>query len=92
MKFLLSALLFITVNALSELSTDTVQEEPAIIRDGAPTQAYISTAIYEYLEKPPYLTIQAENPFFEKSIAGKDRWISLVEFYCGRVNNRGSTV
>ena len=83
MKLFLLPLLLLAVNALAELSPDSVQEKPAVIRDGAPAQAYINTAIYEYLAKPPYLTIQAATPFFEKSIAGKPKWISLVEFYCG---------
>jgi len=83
MKFLVLALLLIAANALAELSPDGAQEKPAVIQDGAAAHAYINTAIYEYLNEPPYLSIQAETPFFAKLIAGKETWISLVEFYCG---------
>jgi hypothetical protein len=83
MKFFPLALLLLAVNAMAELSPGRGQEKPATIQDGAPAQAYVSTAIYEYLDKPPYLSIKAETPFFPKRIAGKDKWISVVEFYCG---------
>lgn len=83
MKFLSLALLFIAMNVLAKFSPEGAQEKPALIQDGAPAQAYIKSAIYEYLDKPPYLSIQAATPFFAKRIGGKDAWISLVEFYCG---------
>jgi hypothetical protein len=47
----------------------------------ASDQAYINSALYAYLDRPPM--IQAETPFFEKWIAGKNMWIALIEFYCG---------
>ena len=85
MKFLALAFPLIVTNALAELSLDGLQEKPAIIQDGAAAHAYINTAIYEYLDKPPYLSLQAETPFFAKRIAGKETWISLGEFYCGPI-------
>jgi hypothetical protein len=82
MKFVLG-LLFFSVAAFAEAPSDNEQGKPPVIRDGQSAQAYISTALYEYLDKPPYLVIQAETPFFGKCIAGKNMWIALVEFSCG---------
>jgi len=48
--------------AVNVKGTDPAQEKSAIIQDGAPAQAYISTAIYEYRDKPPYLFTRAETP------------------------------
>ena len=82
MKLVLG-LLFFSVAAFAETPSDNEQGKPAVIQDGESAQAYISTALYEYLDKPPYLVIHAETPFFGKCIAGKNMWIALVEFYCG---------
>jgi hypothetical protein len=82
MKLVLG-LLFFGVSGFAETPSDNEQGKPAVIQDGQPAQAYISMALYEYLDKPPYLVIHAETPFFEKRIAGKNMWIALVEFYCG---------
>jgi hypothetical protein len=82
MKLILILLAF-GVAAFAETPSDAEQGKPAIIQDGHPAQAYIDTALYEYLDKPPYLVVHAETPFFGKRIAGKDMWIALVEFYCG---------
>jgi hypothetical protein len=82
MKFALG-LLFIGVSALADQSPDNAQAKPTIIQEGPLAQAYIETAIYDYLDKPPYLLIKAETPFFLKHLRGKDMWIALVEFYCG---------
>jgi hypothetical protein len=83
MKLVLG-LLFFSVAAFAEGPSDNEQGKPAVIQDGQSAQAYINTALYEYLGKPPYLFIHAETPFFEKCIAGKNMWIALVEFYCGK--------
>ena len=80
---LVLGLLFFSVAAFAETPSDNAQGKPAVIQDGQSAQAYISTALYEYLDKPPYLVIHAETPFFGKCIAGKNMWIALVEFYCG---------
>ena len=80
---LVLGLLFFGVTAFADQPSDTEQSKPAIIQDGKPAQAYIDTALYEYLDKPPYLVIHAETPFFGKRIAGKNMWIALIEFYCG---------
>jgi hypothetical protein len=82
MKLILGILIF-SVAAFAEPPSDSEQNKPAIIQDGQPAQAYIDTALYEYLDKPPYLVVHAETPFFGKRIAGKNMWIALVEFYCG---------
>lgn len=39
--------------------------------------------LYQFLEKPPYLAIEIVTPFLAKEIAGKNVWLSLVEFSCG---------
>jgi len=82
MKLVLG-LLFFSVAAFAETPSAKEQGKPAVIQDGQSARAYISTALYEYLDKPPYLVIHAETPFFGKCIAGKNMWIALVEFYCG---------
>jgi hypothetical protein len=71
MKLVLG-LLFFSVAAFAETPSDNEQGKPAVIQDGESAQAYISTALYEYLDKPPYLVIHAETPFFGKCIAGKE--------------------
>jgi hypothetical protein len=82
MKLVLG-LLFFSVAAFAETPAHNEQGKPAVIQDGPSAKAYISTALYEYLDKPPYLVIHAETPFFEKSITGKNMWIALVDFDCG---------
>jgi hypothetical protein len=49
MIFFLLDLLLIAINALAD-PPDPGQEKPAIIQDGAPAQADISSAIYEHLQ------------------------------------------
>jgi hypothetical protein len=80
---ILAGLLIFGLCAFAETPADTEPSKPAPIQDGQSAQAYINNALYEYLDRPPYLMIQAETPFFEKWIAGKNMWIALIEFYCG---------
>jgi hypothetical protein len=82
MKILL-ALLFLSVAALGEPSSDQEQGKPALIQDGPAAESYISTSLYDYLDKPPYLAIRAETRFISKRIDGKSVWVALVDFYCG---------
>ena len=74
-------LLFFGLCAFAE--ADNEQSKPSLVQDEQSARAYISSALYEYLNRPPYLFIDAETPFFEKRIGGKNVWIALVEFYCG---------
>ncbi|HEY4781408.1 MAG TPA: hypothetical protein VIH54_06295 [Chthoniobacterales bacterium] len=74
-------LLFFGLCAFAE--ADNEQSKPSLVQDEQSARAYISSALYEYLNRPPYLFIDAETPFFEKRISGKNVWIALVEFYCG---------
>jgi hypothetical protein len=76
-------LLLVGVRALADQAPDSGQGKPVVIQDGPPAQAYIETALYQYLHKPPYLFIHAETPFFAKHLAAKNVWIALVDFYCG---------
>jgi hypothetical protein len=76
-------LLLVGASALADQVPDNGQWKPGVIQDGAPAQAYIETALYQYLDKPPYLFIHAETPFFSKRVIGKTMWIALVDFYCG---------
>jgi len=82
MKIVL-ALLLLGVTALASEASDHQRDKPAIIGDGSAAKSYISKALYEYLDKPPYLAIRAATPFASKEIEGKTVWISLVDFYCG---------
>jgi hypothetical protein len=78
------ALLLLGITALAgQQISENTENKPAVIQDGKAAQSYITKALYEYLEKPPYLAIQSETPFFSKEIDGKNVWLSLVEFYCG---------
>jgi hypothetical protein len=76
-------LLLVGVSALADQAPDSGQGKPGVIQDGPPAQAYIEAALYQYLDKPPYLFVHAETPFFEKRLVGKNVWIALVDFYCG---------
>jgi hypothetical protein len=76
-------LLLLCVGALAETPSDDGQKKPAAIQDGSAAQSFIRTALYEYLDNPPFLAIEAETPFFVKRIDGESRWVALVEFYCG---------
>jgi len=82
MKIVL-VLLLLGVGALAEAPSDDEQKKPTAIQDGSAAQSFIRTALYEYLERPPFLAIKAETPFFVKRIYGESRWVALVEFYCG---------
>ncbi len=74
-------LLFFGLCAFAE--ADNEQSKPSLVQDEQSARAYISSSLYEYINRPPYLVIDAETPFFEKRISGKNVWIALVEFYCG---------
>ena len=76
-------LLLVGVSALADEAPDSRQDKPVVIRDGLPAQTYIETALYEYLDKPTYLFIHAETPFFAKRLVTRNVWIALVDFYCG---------
>jgi hypothetical protein len=76
-------LLLVGASALADQAPDSGQGKPLVIQDGPPAQAYIETALYQYLDKPPYLFVHAETPFFAKRLIGKNEWIALVDFYCG---------
>jgi hypothetical protein len=52
MKFVLG-LLFIGLSALADQAPDNAQAKPTVIQEGPLAQAYIQTAIYDYLDKPP---------------------------------------
>jgi hypothetical protein len=82
MKIVL-ALLLLSVTALAKQPSNHEQSKPATIQDGSAAKSYISRALFEYLDKPPYLAVHAETPFFSKNIDGKMMWIALVEFDCG---------
>jgi len=51
-------LLLVGVSALADQAPDSGQGKPAAIQDGAQAQEYIETALYQYLDKPPYLFIR----------------------------------
>ena len=82
MKIVL-ALLLLSVTALAEAPSNHEQSKPAVIQDGSAAESYISKALSEYLDKPPYLAINAETPFLSKNFDGKNVWIALVAFCCG---------
>jgi hypothetical protein len=82
MKIVL-ALLLLSVTALAEQPSNHEQSKPAIIKDGSAAETYISRALSEYLDKPPYLAIDAATPFLSKNIDGKTMWLALVAFSCG---------
>jgi hypothetical protein len=82
MKVLL-AFLFLGLTAFAGEPSNHEQSKPAAIQDGSAAQSYISKALYEYLDKPPYLTIDSATPFLSKIIEGKTMWLALVDFHCG---------
>ena len=81
MKIILGLLLS-TVLCAAE-PANQAETKPSNIRDGQAAESYISKALYDFLEKPPYSAIVAETPFTLKRIAGKNVWMALVDFYCG---------
>jgi hypothetical protein len=81
MKIILGLLLS-TVLCAAEPANQAATK-PSNIQDGQPAELYISKALYDFLEKPPYLVIIAETPFTLKRIEGKNVWMALVDFYCG---------
>jgi hypothetical protein len=77
-------LFLVSVSALADLTPlDSGQGKPVVIQDGQPAQAYVETALYRYLDKPPYLFIHAETPFVAKRLEDKNVLIAFVDFYCG---------
>jgi hypothetical protein len=81
---ILFALLLLTATAFAgQHASKEKGKKPAIIQDGSAAKSYIHKALNEYLEKPPYLAIEVATPFLAKDIAGKNVWLSLVEFSCG---------
>ena len=81
MKIILGLLLS-TVLCAAE-PANQAETKPSNIQDGQAAESYISKALNDFLEKPPYLVIVSETPFTLKRIAGKNVWTSLVDFYCG---------
>jgi hypothetical protein len=76
-------LLLVGVSALAEQAPKSGQGKPVVIQDGQPAQAYIETELNRYLEKPPYLLINAETPFYAKRLIGKKVLVAFVDYYCG---------
>lgn len=83
MKILFALLLLSPTVFAGQRAPKEKEKKPAIIQDGSAAKSYIHKAIYELLEKPPYLAIEVATPFLAKEIAGKNVWLSLVEFSCG---------
>jgi hypothetical protein len=83
MKILLALLLLSPMALAGQHASNKKEKKPAVIQDGSAAKSYIHKALYEYLEKPPYLAIEVATPFLSKQMAGKDVWLSLVEFSCG---------
>ena len=83
MKILFALLLFSSMAFAGQPASKEKEKKPAVIQDGSAAKFYIQKALYEYLEKPPYLTIELATPFLAKEVAGKNVWLSLVEFSCG---------
>src|ERR1700756_1732259 len=83
MKILFALLLFSSMAFAGQPASKEKAKKPAAIQDGSAAKSYIHKALYEYLEKPPYLAIEVETPFLSKQMAGKNVWLSLVEFSCG---------
>ena len=69
--------------ALGDQPCNHQQTKPAIIQDGSAAESYIGAALYDYLDKPPYLAINSVTPFLSKEIDGKSLWVSFVDFCCG---------
>jgi hypothetical protein len=80
---ILLGLFLLGVTALADGVPEGGQGKPVVIEDGQPAQAYVETALNQYLDKPPYLFIHAETPFFTKCLVGKNVLIALVDFYWG---------
>jgi hypothetical protein len=83
MKILLALLFFSSMAFAGQHASKEKEKKPAVIQDGSAAKSYIHKALYEYLEKPSYLAIEVETPFIAKQMAGKNVWLSLVEFSCG---------
>jgi hypothetical protein len=81
MKIILGLLLSTVLCAADP--ANQAETKPSNIQDGQAAQSYISKALYDFLEKPPYLVIVGETPFSLKMIEGKNVWVALVDFYCG---------
>jgi hypothetical protein len=81
MKIMLGLLLS-TVLCAAE-PANQAETKPSNIQDGQAAELYIGRALYDFLEKPPYLVIVGETPFTFKRIEGKNVWLALVDFYCG---------
>lgn len=83
MKILLALLLLGATAFAGQRASKEKEKKPAMIQNGSAAKLYIHKALYEFLEKPPYLAIEVSTPFLAKEIAGQKVWLSLVEFSCG---------
>jgi hypothetical protein len=81
MKIILGLLLSTALCAAEP--ANQAETKPSNIQDGQAAESYISKALYDFLEKPPYLLIASETPFTLKRIEGKNVWVALIDFYCG---------
>lgn len=83
MKIVLGLLLLSLATASADAPSKRYENKPPDIQDGHAAESYVSKALTDFLEKPPYLAIVGETPFTSKLIDGKSVWVSLVDFYCG---------
>jgi hypothetical protein len=83
MKILVALLLLSPMAFAGQHPSNQKAKKPAVIQDGSAAKSYIHKALYEYLEKPPYLAVEVATPFLSKEMDGKNVWLSLVEFSCG---------
>jgi len=83
MKILFALLLLCSTGLAGQSASKEKEKKPRVIQNGSAAKSYIHKALYEFLEKPPYLAIEIATPFLAKEIGGRKVWLSLVEFSCG---------
>src|ERR1700722_6697355 len=76
-------LLMVAVSALADQAPESGQGKPFVIQDGQPAEGFVEAELSRYLDKPAYLLIDAETPFYAKCLIGKNVLVAFVDFYCG---------
>ena len=83
MKILFALLLLCSTGLAGQSASKEKAKKPRLIQNIPAAKSYAHKALYEFLEKPPYLVIEVATPFVAKEIGGKSVFLSLVEFSCG---------
>ena len=85
-------LLLVSISSLADQAPVGEQGKPVFIQDGPPAQAYIETALFQHLDRPPYLLYTLKPRFLQNVLRATTFGSPSSIFIAGSVNSKGFIV